>query len=106
MNEILQASKVVIDPLRCPHCKGQDLVVYGQLSYPHEEVWKNGQVIEKKTNWEIKENFALEAFDCLQCLIKFHIKSDTEVDLAIENGELRDTIVKVTGKDPYGQRPC
>lgn len=102
--EILQASKVMADPLRCPNCQLQDLTIYGHMSYPHTEVWEKGQAIERTTNWDVKENFELSSFDCNHCQVSFLIKSDDEVDLFLKNSELLD-MLHATGQQ-MGQKPC
>jgi hypothetical protein len=105
--EILAASKVPTNPVRCPLCSCEDLVLYGQVAFPHRETRKGGIVIDKVTDTEIAENFELASMDCLGCSVRFEIQSDAEAVLCVQVSQLREKFRELTGKDPYGEsKPC
>jgi hypothetical protein len=90
----------------CPKCGKQDLVLHGNMSFPHREIAVAGMIEETSTDWETKQPFELTQFDCVPCSIRYVIRSDESFALHREVANLREMIVKVTGKDPYGAAQC
>jgi hypothetical protein len=102
-SEIIPAHQVKINPVVCPRCGGNDLMLFGQMSFPHHEVMEAGVITSKETDWNVKENFELLAIDCLRCEVRYHIQSDENFLLAKTNAELHDKVHVLSGR---GNRPC
>jgi DNA-directed RNA polymerase subunit RPC12/RpoP len=101
MQEVIAASDVPTDPLRCPHCGGRHLHVQGRLCFPHEEVRLNDDITSKTTDFEYATPFFLDNFACLTCKRAYTIQADEEVRLIKELSIANETILKLSGKPSH-----
>ncbi len=108
--EIIAASTVKLEggigSPSCPKCGKQDLVLYGNMSFPHREIVVAGNIEKSDTDWETRQPFELVQFDCVPCRISYIIRSDENFTLHQQVATLREMLVKITGKDPYGAATC
>jgi hypothetical protein len=101
--EIIPIHRLQTDPVVCPACGGNDLILFGNMIYPHHEVLEAGVVVSKDTNWDIQTNFELLAVDCLRCETRFDIQSNENFILSRTNADLAEALRRLTGQ---GNKPC
>lgn len=104
--EFIGADQLNSKDIRCPHCHGNTLVLYGNSQIQRIESLVNGEVESCQTDPNT-HCFELEMMDCLACDIRFRIKTREVMELEKRNEELRQMVIEATGNDPFGMgRPC
>jgi hypothetical protein len=104
--QIIPASKVPNDPVRCPNCDSPNLLLYGKVVYPARLTIVDGKESDQSVDLSAKNNFEVDVIECLKCSVRTEIQPDAENILYMENSVLRDEITRLTGKDPYGESKC
>lgn len=100
-SEIVNAEDIDAKDVRCPRCKGNTLILKGNFQVAHEEVLRGGTTVDSKSFPETG-TFELETIDCTACSIRFLIKPKEMYDLEMLNLLLRQQVLELGGKDPFG----
>lgn len=101
MNEMVNAEDINPKDIRCPRCKGQTLILRGNFQIAHEEILQEGKLVESKSMPETGA-FELEIMDCTACSVRFLIKPKEVYELEAMNLLLRNQVIELGGKDPFG----
>jgi hypothetical protein len=96
--EIILCTDFRTEPPECPKCKGTRLVVYGNLTFPHREVWEEGKRVEEQTDHEIAKPFEVTTVECLSCQVRFILHEEENFMLMKTNSELTEKVNKLSGK--------
>lgn len=94
LQEIIDAS--ILDPndLRCPRCQGNTLVLSGQAQMPQREVMEKGTITAQIPTTE-GGSFNVEQIDCLPCNVRFEVREPKLFQLERENLNLKDEITEL-----------
>lgn len=87
----IAAASVPTDPIRCPQCKRQNLVLKGNVTRGFEERVEDGVVVEQKFVDVLERETSV--IDCISCKISWQIMTEAEAELMLKNVELETTII-------------
>jgi hypothetical protein len=87
----IAAVSVPTDPIRCPRCKGQTLVLKGNVTRGFEERLEDGLVVEQQFVDFLERETSV--IDCIHCKISWQVMTEAEVELMLKNEELETTII-------------
>jgi hypothetical protein len=90
--EIIDAS--ILDPqdIRCPRCKGNTLVLTGQAQVPQREIMEAGEITDRQVNLDAGGTFEVERIDCLPCNVTYLLREPKLFQLERENLDLKHQV--------------
>ena len=89
--EAIAASCVSSDPIRCPRCKGQTLVLKGNVIRAFEERLQDGNVVEQKFAEALERETSV--IDCIPCKISWQVMTEAESELTAKNLVLEESVL-------------
>jgi hypothetical protein len=99
--EMVSADDIDPKDIRCPRCKGNTLILKGNHQIAREEVLQDGVVVQAKTLSDV-HRFEIETIECHMCSVQFEVKPGELFELHKLNMLLREHVIDLGGKDPFG----
>lgn len=85
--------QVPTNPIRCPKCRGRNLVLEGSICRGFVEHSNNGKVIKQELADELeRETYSIE---CKECEIRWFIMTHEEHALFVENLQLEQHLFEL-----------
>src|SRR5438067_1578276 len=76
---VIAEGDVPNNPVRCPQCQGEDIVLYGYERFAYTAWLVNGEEVRTE-NCDTGEQ-TVEAIDCQRCAIRFRLMEKSEYEL-------------------------
>lgn len=82
------------DPLRCPQCEGQNLVLIGTLQKDYQETWENGKKISSSAGEDLFHE--VDVMECNDCGVRYYIITEEVAELMRLNQTFASKIAELT----------
>lgn len=101
MEQFISTEDIDVNQLQCPQCTSTTIILHGNSQIPRTEIWEGGKVITAITDPKL-HCFEIEVIECLNCMTRSKVKSKEVMQLQEQNFKLRQQVIDLGGKDPFG----